>query len=203
MIKLCLWCTNKFDAKCNKNFCSKCIKIQGKDISRTFKIKSIIYPTSKCNNCFINFTIDARNKLFCIKCRSITNIHIIVWQRKNRDKTRIAQQKYRKNNLELCRERVRKNQIILNDKNRFGGFRIVALKRDNYICQKCNKDVSEKNMAVIHHLNHDKTDNRLANFQTLCKSCHTKHHYKNRGYQFTSKQIKKIWKEKGKAGFNR
>jgi len=134
--------------------------------------------------------------------------YISEWQKNNRDKTRKAGQKYRENNLELCRKRTRENQKALNDKNRFGGLREKVLERDGYQCVSCTKDISGKNMACVHHLNHDKKDNRMENLQSLCKSCHPAHHWKDMNEKgvlknFTSEQIKNIWDTQGASGFNR
>lgn len=90
------------------------------------------------------------------------------------------QQRYRIKHLELCRERTRKNQFLLNNKNRFGGLRFKVLERDKFSCKKCFKNVSGKKQAVIHHKDHNKSNNTLRNLITLCHRCHAKHHVDDR-----------------------
>lgn len=94
------------------------------------------------------------------------------------------QQRYRKRHLKICRERTRKCQIQLNNKKRFGGLRFKVLKRDNYQCIECNKNIKDKNMAVVHHIDENKENNTMKNFITLCKSCHNRIHYSLEKYQF-------------------
>ena len=105
------------------------------------------------------------------------------WQRKNLDYF----VKWRANNLEKSRAVGRKSQAKLNNKVRFGGLRLKVLERDNYLCQHCRKDISAKNMAVVHHINEIKSDNTMKNLMSLCKSCHNKHHYHLQEFQFTPK----------------
>ncbi len=90
------------------------------------------------------------------------------------------------------------------DREYFGGLRIKALERDNYKCQKCLKDVSNQLDAAVHHINHNKKDNRLENLQTLCNSCHARHHGKiNTKNLPNGERIKEMWKLYGAKHFNR
>lgn len=102
------------------------------------------------------------------------------WQKTHKANIKRACEKYRKKHIDLCRKRTRDNQILLNNKHRFGGMRIKALERDTYTCQNCGKDISGKNMSCVHHINHNKKDNRMENFISLCKSCHALHHMQHR-----------------------
>lgn len=46
-------------------------------------------------------------------------------------------------------------------------------KRDNYMCQECNylqEDLSRK--LSVHHIDYDKTNNKIENLISLCGSCH-------------------------------
>jgi 5-methylcytosine-specific restriction endonuclease McrA len=94
------------------------------------------------------------------------------WRENNRNKINKNAKRYRKRHLEVCRKRTRLSQIRINNLKRFGGFRMEVLQRDNYRCKKCNKDVSGKYMAEVHHINQIKTDHRMKNLITLCKACH-------------------------------
>jgi hypothetical protein len=57
-------------------------------------------------------------------------------------------------------------------------LREKILKRDNYTCQKCNKDFKEKNSLVIHHIDFNKKNNNPSNLITLHHSCHSQLSYK-------------------------
>lgn len=131
------------------------------------------------------------------------NHYASFWRKNNRESSLNAQRKYRKNNLELCRERTRINQRKLNNKKRFGGLRFEVLERDNYECQMCNKDISKSNMSCIHHKDENKTNNVMENMISLCKSCHSKLHYSLEKYQYNPKQLKDIWNKHGIQYFNR
>ena len=106
------------------------------------------------------------------------------WLLKNPEKALEVQRNYRKRNLELCRERGRKCQLELNNKKRFGGLRFKVLERDKYKCQKCGKDITGRYMACIHHVNKNRSDNRIENLISYCKSCHSNYHYGLKKYQF-------------------
>ena len=114
-----------------------------------------------CRSCKDNYTPKVKYQQICESCNKLT-----------------PQQRYRINNIELCRKRTRENQRHLNNKNRFGGNRIKVLERDDYTCQKCDVDVSEKYKAQIHHKDRNRENNSLSNLETLCKKCHCIHHYK-------------------------
>lgn len=42
-------------------------------------------------------------------------------------------------------------------------------------CEQCGVSGAFTQLDT-HHINHDPTDNRKVNLQTLCKQCHTQHH---------------------------
>lgn len=49
-------------------------------------------------------------------------------------------------------------------------------KRDNYICQTCNKNGNKKQLDV-HHIDYDKKNNDINNLISLCRNCHVKTNY--------------------------
>ena len=65
------------------------------------------------------------------------------------------------------------------DKHYFGGKKEKAMKRDDFTCKKCGeKDISK---LIVHHIdesggNGKKTNNKLNNLITMCRSCHMKLH---------------------------
>jgi 5-methylcytosine-specific restriction endonuclease McrA len=132
----------------------------------------------KCLLCGKKIVNKNKNAKYC--CLYCCQKH---WSKKNPEKIREKMRRYREKNLELCRKRTRENQRILNNKKRFGGNRLAVLERDNYICFGCKKDVSGKNMATIHHLDHNKKNNNIGNLVTYCKSCHSLYHYKQGNYK--------------------
>lgn len=136
--------------------------------------------------CEETFLVSKSNHKFCKKCQEIPNVVQNCWVKKNPDRVKLIQSKYRERNLKLCRERTRRNQVTLNNKKRFSGNRVRVLERDKYECQICQKDVTGKNMSVVHHRDEDKSNNTMSNLQTLCKSCHPRHHYKLHRFQFKS-----------------
>lgn len=44
-------------------------------------------------------------------------------------------------------------------------------------CERCGSD----RFLVVHHINENRHDNRIENLETLCKSCHQRHHMTLRG----------------------
>ncbi len=178
---ICIICKQQFQPKKKDGkFCDNCRRKYGTHIARTYKNLTRSIPLKICGHCSKEFSAFNKHQRFCKECKKIPNIVYTYWRKENPERSKEIQRNYRSRNVELVRKRTRENQVKLNDKLRFGGFRLQALQRDNFICQICNKDVSSKNMAIVHHINHIRTDNRLDNFQTLCKSCHPKHHYKTR-----------------------
>lgn len=79
----------------------------------------------------------------------------------------------------------RKYKRINKDRVRFGGYRELVLKRDNYQCQICGID----KYLVVHHIDgsgndretkigKNKANNTTENLITLCRGCHSYIHHK-------------------------
>jgi len=188
-------CKKQFNAWNNKHFCDKCRLIYGNHISRKYKLLQRKFPNKQCVFCQKKFISNIYWQKLCNTCKIIPNINQKLWLKRNPEKALQVQREYRKRNLELCRKRTRENQIKLNNKKRFGGLRFETLERDKYICQKCGKDISGKNTACIHHKNEDKTDNRIDNLISYCKSCHPSYHYNLHKYQYPSGKKHPKWKD--------
>jgi len=71
-----------------------------------------------------------------------------------------------------------KSNTILN-RNKYRNFRLKAMERDNYTCQKCNKKGN-----IVHHKKPRKLFPKMcfwfSNVITLCRGCHNSIHNKLR-----------------------
>ena len=58
--------------------------------------------------------------------------------------------------------------------------RELALKRDNYLCQRCLKDKKLKKADLVHHIVPLKDDatlrSKLSNLESICHKCHNIEH---------------------------
>jgi len=61
-----------------------------------------------------------------------------------------------------------------------------AMKLLPNICNRCNST----EMLVAHHIDEDRTNNNLTNFEILCKICHQRHHTADRRDPSTGRYIK-------------
>jgi 5-methylcytosine-specific restriction endonuclease McrA len=55
-------------------------------------------------------------------------------------------------------------------------LRKQALQQARFRCQKCGRRASAKDTLVVHHADHDATNNALSNLEVLCRSCHKDRH---------------------------
>jgi len=83
-----------------------------------------------------------------------------------------------KTHLQLLREKQPKPTRRTSKDRGYGSIwqrvRLMALRRDCYLCQnpECGKPVGKS--GHVHHLDGDSRNNDLDNLQTLCQSCHSK-----------------------------
>lgn len=73
------------------------------------------------------------------------------------------------------------------------GYKKIRLKRNSY--QREHRLIMEKHLGrklrkgeVVHHINHDRKDNRIENLEVMSSSEHTRHHLKER-WEKESKKI--------------
>lgn len=85
---------------------------------------------------------------------------------KDRRRWRAAHPDYFKQPHLLARGVARHHRIY------FGGLRPKVLERDSGKCRDCGG--TQK--IAVHHIDHDKTRNVMANLVTLCSRCHAKRH---------------------------
>lgn len=58
-----------------------------------------------------------------------------------------------------------------NYKTGIGIYSKLGFEVHGKVCNRCKEDA-----VLIHHKNHDRTNNKPENLEPLCKSCHQKHH---------------------------
>ena len=72
--------------------------------------------------------------------------------------------------------------------------RDLALKRDNYLCQRCLKDKKLKKADLVHHIIPLKEDNKLRskldNLESICHKCHNIEHKVNGNNDSDIPQVK-------------
>jgi len=56
---------------------------------------------------------------------------------------------------------------------------------------KCTSNIAWPGMLDVDHINGDHTDNRLENFQTLCKCCHAYKSWKHQDYKSPGRKTRK------------
>lgn len=65
-------------------------------------------------------------------------------------------------------------------KNGISMFRKLSpvIKEQRRYCNRCNKDLlyAGKDEWCVHHIDHDRTNNEISNFELLCKKCHQIEH---------------------------
>ncbi len=67
------------------------------------------------------------------------------------------------------------NQWAENNHRYKNGIFNFSKKAFDYYDKKCNRCSSVTNL-LVHHIDHDRTNNDLSNLEILCKRCHQMHH---------------------------
>lgn len=113
------------------------------------------------------------------ECKKCSIARTRKWQSKNPEWTRkLDSQRYYRN-----KQKRHEVSEKARDKREYGGLRKIVLLRDKHCCIICGIDQKTHKQKYKHDLNVDhidgnKTNNNLDNFQTLCVSCHMKKHNK-------------------------
>ena len=148
----CLFCFDQFTLKkSDSKFCENCRNKYGIHIARTYNLLS---RERICIYCKQKFS-GVKGKRICGPCNSIPHIAQRVWRERNPQRAKEVMKKYRGSHLEICRERGRKSQRVINNRVHFGGLRYKVLDRDSWKCKECHKDISAPYMASVHHINHN------------------------------------------------
>lgn len=122
----------------------------------------------QCSSCGDDFIYRSSVQHRCGECQRKFNMRRIhEWLAENPEIDKTYRKRYADNRL-------------------FDGNRKVAMERDNHACQHCGS-VSD---LQVHHIDgngvtspKEQRNNDLANLLTLCRSCHTKVHHKERNYK--------------------
>lgn len=120
-----------------------------------------------CNRCHIS--IEAKgHKLFCDSCGPIAK----------KEARELRRQKIRQQNPKPARKsrtsaEHKAHEAQRRNLSRFGGLREAVLERDNHQCRSCGTAWEPgSRYIVIHHLDHNKSNNTMDNLITLCRKCH-------------------------------
>ena len=94
------------------------------------------------------------------------------WRLSNPERVKENDRRKKENNPELYKQIEQRNH----DKTRFSGNKAIALERDGYKCRRCGATDD----LAMHHIDGsgqtEHPNNELDNLETICDSCHTKHH---------------------------
>lgn len=179
---ICQYCSKSFQVQYKsreQKYCSlRCTSLQGWKVAlvrQTFeKPCDICGKTMKTRPTRVK---QGRGK-YCSKICYWKGMSITQSSKTHSEKTRIKMSNKRKGELnpafihgesESMSQYNSKFNLLLKEKIR---------KRDSYICKMC----SAKNSKTVHHLDHNKLNNKLENLITLCNSCHSSYH---RTYEYS------------------
>lgn len=135
-----------------------------------------------CPICEKTFTPKRGKQVCCSPKCTFRKIYL-----ENLDKKKQQAHEYRLKNIDVIRAKDKERNAKRKDSKResdkqyrdniyFSGNKVIALERDGYKCRRCD---ATENLAM-HHIDgsgqSEHPNNDLGNLETLCDSCHTKHH---------------------------
>lgn len=179
-VKVCPNCNNEFMPKTrsDQRFCS----IECREDAKAKRVKRPPLTERTCKFCGESFMPTVGKQIYCCIEHSFKGNYL-----ENADVKKKNTREYRVNNLDKVRKQDRESKKkhkgkkaeadkAYRDKTRFSGNKAIALERDGYKCRRC--DATED--LAVHHIDgsgqSDNPNNDLDNLETLCDSCHTKHH---------------------------
>jgi len=115
------------------------------------------YSIKNCKRCNEPFKPNSGRQLYCEPCQREVN-------------TERCKDRYRKTYQRKGYNQYRENNN--NWKNGIGVFKDIAYNSLPRLCNRCGST----RFLVVHHRDHNKSNNDLSNLEILCKSCHQKHH---------------------------
>jgi hypothetical protein len=167
----------KSDAKnCSKECRDKAKNLKRKQVNdEKLAARLVSKPCKVCGEMFIpnKFKIDIQ--VYCGQVCQGKDMHIMRTQKPGYHEQRAAyKREWWKTNTDEKREKNR----FYSYRSRYDGNYIPALERDNYTCVDCGE--TDRDKLDIHHKDHsgntDTPNHSLDNLETLCRSCHMKHH---------------------------
>jgi 5-methylcytosine-specific restriction endonuclease McrA len=157
-----------------------------------FILRKIKQPWNKgtrmikiCKNCGEAFKVNGKRTLYCSsKCMHKDIKHDYSKGKHWKLSKETRQKMSRKNNHAYIDGRSKKPYgsgwtKVLKDK---------VKERDNYKCQNCG--ISDD--LVVHHIDNDKHNNKINNLITLCRSCHTIRHWRERDCELVDVDLSKF-----------
>jgi len=157
--KECKHCRSFFKPSTSKCYCDVCNKLRVKK-----KIERHIYQQPDRKNFVIYYVNIRRNK----KLQTIIKTPNLEEARKVRDE-------YLKNSpADWSKPHLIKHNIAYFHKVK------PIIKAERRFCNRCNKDLinADRYNWVLHHIDHNRENNQLDNFELLCKKCHQDEHIK-------------------------
>lgn len=178
----CVTCGKDFEGKkIDSKNCSKECRVKAGHIKRKQvndeKLAQRLQPKpcKICGEMFIPHKFKIDIQVYCGQVCQQKDMHKMRTEKPGyHEQRREYAVKYRKVNHAEKREKA----ISYWHRVRYGGNYIPALERDNYTCAVCGE--MDRDKLDVHHKDHSgktkKPNHSLDNLQTLCRSCHMKHH---------------------------
>lgn len=157
--KSCKKCGANFEGKTSTVYCTACNNLR----VRKNVAKSITQRPSKEH--FLIYEVNVRRDKKLIRVGKTTTLEEAIIMRDEFIKTNPADWS--------------KPHLIKHNISFFHKMRPLILE-DRKCCNRCNKYLIglNKSLWVVHHIDHNRENNSLSNFELLCKSCHQREHCK-------------------------
>lgn len=131
-----------------------------------------------CNNCEEVFTPKRKDATYCYKkvCRSARS-RIITQQYRRRK----AVEEGREDRVDIGRgggQKKGEDSPFYKNGIRYFHAEAGKVKDERRYCERCNEDLIDADRWhwCVHHIDHDRTNNKRDNFELLCKRCHQLEH---------------------------
>ena len=142
-----------------------------------------MFKDKPCKLCSTVFTPTAPADIYCSSCKEIRKEENLLKNRKE------SYNRWANKQISLGRESVvgvgrggsnKKGKEHKQYKNGIGFFHRVLKKevKKRRYCENCHKDLKDATVHewCAHHIDHDRSNNIIANIKLLCKRCHQLEH---------------------------
>jgi 5-methylcytosine-specific restriction endonuclease McrA len=129
-------------------------------------VKDVLLICKNCGNEFLTDKTHTYQKYCGWRCRGD------YFKKNNPEKVKIYKKRERIKNF----QNYQKINAIYKDRTRFGGNRRKIMERDLFSCLNCGSRYPYFNL-IVHHIDENKTNNKLDNLVTLCRACHALIHH--------------------------